>query len=317
MRRDSYGAEGVMPGTDPHVVTRQLFVEAGVDFAIVLPIVNLTVDPTENAAISTAFNHWQADTWLSVHNASRRFFGSIVVAVDDPVAAALEIENWASHPSFKQVLIGHHSDRPLGFPQYDPIWAAAAKHGLPIAMHFGGDPSEQLGATPVGPFEHYVDYHSIAFPLAYSAHLLSWICGGTFDRHPNLRVVFVEGGFLWYRPLLTRLACHWNRTSEEVPSLKRGPLEYVADHVRFTSQPVEEAEDPRDVVRLLELADAARVLMFSSDYPHYDFDNPRRALPAHLDQHTKARIMAENARELYSLPETRQMDVWDTQRVPM
>jgi predicted TIM-barrel fold metal-dependent hydrolase len=55
----------------------------------------------------------------------------------------------------------------------------------------------------------------------------------------------------------------------------------------------------------MELAEANRILMFSSDYPHYDFDHPARALPKGLSKETRRRVMCENARELYDLPATR------------
>jgi predicted TIM-barrel fold metal-dependent hydrolase len=42
------------------------------------------------------------------------------------------------------------------------------------------------------------------------------------------------------------------------------------------------------------------MFLFSSDYPHWDFDNPRIALPT-LSQDWKDRILWRNAAELYGL----------------
>jgi len=303
-RLDSYPPGGGPPGSEPEFVYEQLFESAGVDFAMTLPEgVRYTVDPEINAAWCHAFNTWLAETWLDRWSADR-IFGAIIVAHDDPAGAAREIEYWAGHPRFKQVLITDVSERPLGYPMYEPMWEAAARHGLPVAMHFSGHGAAALGSTPVGRFQRQVDYHSIAYTLAYSAHLVSVLCGGVFDRHPDLRLVFVEGGYLWHRPLVARLARHWDLFAGEVVA-KRSPIEYVRDHVRFTTQPIEEADAAEDVARLMELADADDILMFSSDYPHFDFDHPKRALPHGLGKATVERIMAGNARELYDLPETR------------
>ncbi|HEY2238550.1 MAG TPA: amidohydrolase family protein [Streptosporangiaceae bacterium] len=310
-RLDSYGPSGLPAGSEPDLVHKQLLSEAAVDFAIVLRHARGTVDPDLNAALCRASNMWLASTWLDQWSAGGRFFGSISIPVDNVPAAVEEIEHWAGHPGFKQVVLGHYSERPLGYPQYDPIWAAAARHRLPVAMHFTTNAADSIGQTPVGRYPHHVDYHSIAFPVTYAAHLMSWICAGTFDRLPDFRVVMVEGGFLWHRPVLARLAQQWPKLAGEIPAARSDPMSYVRDHVRFTTQPVEESETPGQVARYLELADAANILMFSSDYPHYDYDDPQRALPPDLDRDMHDRIMSRNAIEFYDLPATRPVSELD------
>ena len=305
-RSDAIGPNGWPGGSEPEMVYKQLFEDAGVDLAMLIPAGRYTVDPGVNAAWCRAHNEWCAETWLDKWSLGGRFFGAINVCVDDPARAVQEIEYWAGHPRFKQIIIGDISERPLGFPMYDPIWEAASRHGLPVAMHFSGHGANSLGATPVGSFPHHVDYHSIAYPVVYVAHLVSWITGGVFDRFPDLRFVFLEGGFLWHRPVVARLANHWGEFRAENDALRDDPFDYVREHVRFATQPVEEHDDaPQDVARLMELAEADKTLMFSSDYPHYDFDHPARALPKALGRETRQRVMCENARELYDLPRTR------------
>jgi predicted TIM-barrel fold metal-dependent hydrolase len=48
------------------------------------------------------------------------------------------------------------------------------------------------------------------------------------------------------------------------------------------------------------MMDAKNILMFSSDYPHWDFDNPKMALPP-LKGELKERVLWRNAAELYKL----------------
>ncbi|MFG2276875.1 amidohydrolase family protein [Streptomyces chartreusis] len=311
-RKDAYPDTGDDIGSDPELCGKQLFVDDPIDYAILLPwsFRGFTVDPALDTALASAVNEWLAQTWLSEYNAENRYVGSITIAVDDPIGAAREIEKWAGHPGFRQVIIGHYGPRPFGHPMYDPIWAAAARHNLPVAMHFRGGSTQPLGWTSTGPLQYFVEYHSLIAPMAYAAHMASWICNGVLDRHPGLQFLFVEGGFLWYRPVIDRLERHWSRTSHELPTRKT-PMEYVRDHFRWASQPIEESPNPQQIADLFEEANAGELLMFSSDYPHYDYDPPSKALPRSLKPEVKKRIMSENARVFYDLPTTRPADRFD------
>jgi predicted TIM-barrel fold metal-dependent hydrolase len=66
-------------------------------------------------------------------------------------------------------------------------------------------------------------------------------------------------------------------------------------------------EEPPRAEQFLEMLDMAPwmqdKLMFATDYPHWDFDNPLEALPKiKLPAGFEAQVMAENARKLYKLP---------------
>ncbi|MGW5148785.1 amidohydrolase family protein [Rhodococcus koreensis] len=310
-RKDSVPEHGDI-GSDPDMVGQQLFVDDPIDYAILLPwsFRGFTVDPALDTALAGAVNQWLSETWLSKYNAENRYVGSISVSVDDPAGAVREIEKWGEHPGFRQVMIGHYGPRPFGHPMYDPIWAAAAKHNLPVSMHFRGGATQPLGWTSTGPLQYFVEYHSQIAPMAYAAHMASWICNGVLDRHPQLQFLFVEGGFLWYRPIIDRLARDWDKTGGELAA-RKSPYDYVRENFRWASQPIEEATNPKHIADLFEEANARELLMFSSDYPHYDYDPPSKALPRGLTPETKKRILAENARQVYNLPKSRPADRFD------
>jgi predicted TIM-barrel fold metal-dependent hydrolase len=93
--------------------------------------------------------------------------------------------------------------------------------------------------------------------------------------------------------------CGYLALRKETPWLKRLPSEDAHDHIRLTTQPLEQ---PRVMEHLWEsLADihAEDMLLFSSDYPHWGFDDPSllRLPPAWKDN-----IVDGNARALYGLP---------------
>ena len=97
-----------------------------------------------------------------------------------------------------------------------------------------------------------------------------------------------------------RLDMEFRSCREDVPWLTRMPSEYIKEFVRFTTQPLEVPQDPQDLVKLLSLIGAQDILMFSSDYPHWDFDSPDFALKGFPDD-WRPRIRFENARECFHL----------------
>ena len=306
MRVDARTSVGP-PGSDPEVLYRQLFHEAGIDFDLLLPLVTGHFpDPEIDAAMKAAANMWLSNSWLGRYNWHGRHKGSIWVSVDNPKAAVEEIERWAGHPHFVQVLVGHHPKSLYGHPQYLPIWEAAARHGLPVAVHVDSSGYPPVPTT-VGFFSHYLEHHSVGHPLVYAAHLTSLICEGVFDRFPELHFVMVEGGFSWAGPLIWRMEKNWKGLRGRSAAMKQMPTKYFYDNIRFTTQPIEEPDESDDLVSLFEIMDAAKVLMFSSDYPHWDFDNPKRAFPR-MPKDVRELIFHQNAQELYGLPAVRPVD---------
>ena len=83
--------------------------------------------------------------------------------------------------------------------------------------------------------------------------------------------------------------------------MTKAPSAYLRDHVRLSSQPLESPDDPRQLLRIFDMMDAEHILMFASDYPHWDFDSPTHAFPR-LDPALRERIFSTNAREWLSLP---------------
>ncbi|MCH7974962.1 MAG: amidohydrolase [Bacteroidetes bacterium] len=274
------------------------------DFAVLvgesshLAISNLA-NPNWAAALASAYNDRMINRWFS---ADERFLGSIFVATQDPETAAREIERVADHPQFVQVALGSGTRFPYGQRYYHPIYATAERHGLPIAIHpFTEGAGIAYAPTAAGYPSHYIEFHT-CIPGSLQVHLVSMICEGIFETFPGLKLVIMEGGISWLPSLLWRLDKNWKSLRSEVPWVKRKPSHYAADHVRLTTQPLEEPEHPRHLRQILDMFPAERMLMFSSDYPHWDSDNPTRVL-SHFPKDMQRRISAENARQLYGLPD--------------
>ena len=300
-RLDSVPPAGGTPGSDPDFLRSQLIEEYGIAHAVLLPraFCNLHPDPDFGTAIAAAFNRWVAETWLTEYNGDGCFKGSITVNHNDPQAAADEIDHWAGHPHFVQVMTDSGARMPFGQRHYHPIYEACQRHNLPLAIHPGTDGMGINTQPGPGYPTHYIEWHT-NLALAFQAHLVSFITEGVFERFPGMRIVLVEGGVAWLAAIMWRLDAEWRALRPEVPWLKRRPSDYLADHVRLTSQPLERPENDKWLLNTFEAMDAQRILMFSSDYPHWDFDSPRHAFPRLPDDLHQA-IFEDNARKWYGL----------------
>ena len=91
----------------------------------------------------------------------------------------------------------------------------------------------------------------------------------------------------------------WKSVRDYTPWVKRLPSEYIRQHIRFGSQPVEQPPTRADLKKFLEWLHADEILVYASDYPHWDWDNPKTVLPG-ISPELRRRVFAENAIELYS-----------------
>jgi predicted TIM-barrel fold metal-dependent hydrolase len=310
-REDARPPSGAAPGSDPQFLIEHHIEHYDIDYAILngsgMLGISLNPNPDYANAVSSAYNMAVVEKWLD-HDP--RYKASIIINHSDPQYAAEEIHRVAEDKRFVQVLMASGSNRLFGQRFYHPIYEAAEQHGLPVAVHPG---TEGAGTayppTPAGYPSTYMEWHNI-LPTNYMAHINSLVCEGIFEKFPTLKFVAIEGGIAWLPHLMWRMDKNYKALRSTTPWLKRLPSEYIREHIRLTTQPIEEPEDPQQMLQILEMIDATHTVMFSSDYPHWDFDNPKMALPP-LRGEMKQRILAGNAAELYGLTEKVQAPVDD------
>jgi uncharacterized protein len=135
----------------------------------------------------------------------------------------------------------------------------------------------------------------------FQSQLMNMIAEGLFDRFEGLRVVLAEGGFAWLPAFLWRFDRLWRGLRREIPWTSRPPSQVVREQVRATLQPNDGPADAGAFARLLDLLGSDELLLFSTDYPHRQFDRPEQAIPDGIDDRRLAAILAENARRFYRL----------------
>ena len=252
-------------------------------------------NPDAAAALASAVNDWQRAEWLAPEP---RLRASIVVPSQHPELAAREIDRVAGQPGFVQVYLPVRSAEPYGSRHYHPLLAAAARHGLPLGIHFGGAPGTP--PTPSGWPSYYIEAYA-GMAQVFQSQVLSLIAEGVFDFFPSLRVALIESGFTWLPSLMWRLDKEWKGMRREIPWVKRPPSDIMREHLRLTLQPLDAPAAPEQLLETIQMLESDDLLMFSSDYPHWHFDTPAAALPAGLPDDLRQKILSDNARDFYRL----------------
>ena len=98
-----------------------------------------------------------------------------------------------------------------------------------------------------------------------------------------------------------RIDKEWKGLRHNTPWVKRLPSEYMREHIRLTTQPIDGPPEARYLRQIIEQMDSDEMLMFASDYPHWHYDTPAEALPVQLEADLLSKILFENARAWYRL----------------
>jgi uncharacterized protein len=285
LRTDAVPPGGGLAGSDPQYMIEHLIDRYDVSAALMIPIqacaVSAWTDADRSAVFVEAFNRYVVEQWASV---DPRFRLCVTVSPHDTIGAAKEIRRLKDESSLAGISIPL-LDTMLGNRHYYPIYEVAQELDLPIIIHPTGAEGSYLGAPQIagGIPRTYAERHAL-FPQGAQANLSSLVFEGVFERYPGLKVMFTEWGFSWLGTFMWRLDAEWRNFRSDVPWVKKPPSEYIKQSVTFSTQPIDEPALAEDLWPILDLMGADRTLVFSSDYPHYDNDDPQivsaRLLPA-------------------------------------
>jgi predicted TIM-barrel fold metal-dependent hydrolase len=272
----------------------------GIDVAVVYPSIGLFVPflPELTAAESVdacrAYNEWIAEYCDA---SGGRMFGAGILPLADVEAATKEAARCAAaglvammaRPNF---LYG----RNIGEAVYDPVHAAIAELELVLAVHEGlglrGQPT--IGADR---FSGFGARHALSHPMEQMAAMTSLVFDGALERHPELRVAFLESGTGWLPYWLHRLDEHHEWMAEtELDWLDLTPSEYFERQCAISS----EAED--SLAASIIAAVGPDHVMWASDFPHPDaiFPGSARAFADNLAENGTSRYDADTV--LWSAP---------------
>jgi len=180
--------------------------QSGIDYMVLYPTdaLGLTAVDTSNGrqlmnprvadALYQAYNNWLYDF---CKQGDGRLYGAGGVDLRDADAAAREARRCVKELGMKALYILPQPS--LGIPlhdeYYDVLWAEIAELGVPMGIH-GLQGSSSVGKDYWGnTFD--LGRASTSFPMEEMMACVSLTGGGVLERHPDMKVVFLESSAGW------------------------------------------------------------------------------------------------------------------------
>jgi len=279
------------------VLARRAMDTMGIDATILFPTPLLALAEHPQADIMVqlgiGYSRFVTETLLPQE---KRLKTMIFLPLADPRAALEIVHQFADRPGVVGFLVTGQTPKPVHHNDLMPIYAELQERNLPLAFHAGfnwNDSSMKL-------INRFLGMHALSFVICSLVHMTNWVINGMPERFPRLKVVWIESGLAWIPFLMQRLDNEYMMRSSEAPMLKKPPSEYMRD-MFYATQPMERS-DLRTLENTMRMIDAETQLMYSSDWPHWDFDAPSTILDLpFLSDTAKRNILGLNAKRVFNL----------------
>src|SRR6266496_2436087 len=294
--------EGRKGGFDPHARIPDMDVDS-IDAAFLYPSLGLfsgaVQDPQLAAAMCRAYNRWLADYCKPYPD---RLFGvamlpmqSVELAIDEMRYARKELgmRGGFLRPN------PYHGKKMISDPMYEPFWTMAEELDFSIGFHEGS-----TNAMPTVGVDRFEDdraaRHMVSHTMEMMLVALSVIWGGVVDRHPRLRIAFLESGGGWLAPWLDRMDRHFDDQGFNDSGLTTRPSELFQRNCWISFEPVEGS------IKVLADYIGPHKILWATDYPHPDgfFPGAPKMMMDRLEgvsPETKHGVMAGGAMGFYRL----------------
>lgn len=290
--------EAQRAGWDPAARLAAMDAE-GIDGHVIYPSIGLFFGGVGDlelvVALCQAYNNWARD-FCSVD--PRRLFAPAIVPQCDVRETLRETERAVGGMGLAGVTLRPNPVGPsIEDPAWDPMWSLMEELASPVGFHEGTNLSvPHLGADRT---DNYMFQHMMSHPFEHMAALLSLIGGGILERHPRLKVLFLEAGCGWVPYWLERLEQHLDGDfAYDAVTLSLRPKEYFERQCFVSADPEEDAVVPAFVSCLGDSG-----LCWSSDFPHPDHEwrgmAKRFADRGDLGEETKRKVLGANAARAY------------------
>jgi predicted TIM-barrel fold metal-dependent hydrolase len=220
----------------------------------------------------------------------------VYLPFNDPEASFNAVKEFGGAPGVSGFLVTATHNLAVHDNAFMKTYRAIEELNLPIAFHGSYNWNDKAFATA----NRFISVHALGFVFYNMLHMTNWIMNGLPERFPKLKVIWMESGLAWLPFMMQRLDNEYLMRSNEAPSLKMLPSEYMRQ-MFYSTQPME-MTNLRALELTFEMINAETQLMYSSDYPHWDFDLPSTIfdLPF-LSEAGKRNIVGETAKRVFNL----------------
>jgi predicted TIM-barrel fold metal-dependent hydrolase len=256
--------DGKPGGFDPHKRIPDMDAD-GIDAVFLYPSLGLFSgaihDPQLAAAVCRAYNRWLADYCKPYPD---RLFGVAMLPLQDVDLAIAEMRFAKKELGFRGGFLrpNPYDGKMINHADFEPFWAAAEDLDFSIGFHEGA--SSGMPTVGVDRFEGRGAQHIISHTMEMMLACLAVIWGGVCEKHPKIRIGFLESGGGWIAPWLDRMDRHFDDQGFNDSGLKTRPSELFRRNCWISFEPVEGS--------LKVLADyvGPNKIMWATDYPHSD-----------------------------------------------
>ncbi len=271
----------------------------GVERSLLFPTFGLFFAGLERdiqVALCRAYNDWLHE-FCSAD--PKRLLGVAVVPQGDLGEALAETRRCVRELGFRGVMMRPNPvrGRTLGDAYWEPLWSLLEEQGVPLAVHEGT--TQDLPQSGRDRFENYALRHVCSHPHEQQIACAALVMGGTLERHPGLRVVFLESGCGWLPYWLERMDEHMHGWGHAIAKLSLTPSEYFRRQCFVSCDPNE-----RTLPGVVALA-GEDVVVFATDYPHPDALTgdlvARIADNGELSVSAREKILRHNAQRCFGL----------------
>jgi hypothetical protein len=292
-------SEKTEPGRFRDVQLGERWMDAmGVDYSCLFPtgMLSLGTHPQKEMEVELC---WAYSRWITekvLPESDWRMYSMLNLPFSDPDASLRHVEQFGDRKGVTGFMVTTVRTLPVHDNAYMKVYRAIEERGLSLAFHSGVNWGEPVFRG----CNRFLSVHALGFSFYNILHCTNWVVNGMGERFPKLPVMWVEAGLAWIPFLMQRLDHEYMLRPSEAPLLKKKPSDYMRD-MYYSSQPME-TQDLAALECTFRMINAETQLLYSSDYPHWDFDLPSTIWDLKfVSEKAKHNILGGTAARLFKL----------------